>query len=391
MSRNLFIVLSIISLMIGSCTSKENNKTHSDLSDLYYCPMHKEVTSDKPGVCPICQMDLVKKITKEAQPDTTQHAIYLSSDQMRSAQVSTITVNTSKLKKTIAGYLTLELAEDRRKTIAARFNGRIEKLYVAKTGDRINAGQALFEIYSPELVQAQNDYVVLLNNNERQTYTNQMTMAAETKLQLLGVTTEQIEALCRTREIKQNFVYHSPYSGTVLEKRIVEGTYVNEGTILYDIADLSLLWGVSDVFESEARFLKLHNSVNIRLDAYPEEKFAGTVSLIYPVVESVSRTVKVRIELNNRDYRLRPNMYGQMTAESLLPELPVIPETAVLLTGKRALTWVMTSPNHFVRREIILGEKVGDEYTVISGIKAGEVIVKTGGYLIDSESQLTGN
>lgn len=390
MTPYILIVLSILSLTISGCTSKENNKSHSDHTDLYYCPMHKEVTSDKPGVCPICQMDLVKKSRVESAADTMHHSLFLNPDQMRSAQVTTMTVRTSKLKKTITGFTTLEFAEDLRKTIAARFSGRIEKLYVAKTGDRIEAGQALFEIYSPELVQAQNDFVVLLNNKEGQSYTNQMLSAAETKLRLLGVTSDQLETLRRTREIKQNFIYHSPYSGTVIEKKITEGAYVNEGTILYDMADLSLIWGVSDIFESEARFLKLHSTVTIRLDTYPDEKFTGTITLIYPVIEPVSRTIKVRIEINNKDYRLRPKMYGQMIFDSPLPELPVIPETAVLLTGKRALTWVMTSPHHFEQREIMLGEKVGDQYTVLSGITAGEVIVKTGGYLIDSESQLTG-
>jgi Cu(I)/Ag(I) efflux system membrane fusion protein len=298
------------------------------------------------------------------------------------ANVSTIAIKKESLQKDIMSYGYLDFAEQNRKSISARFNGRIDKLYITKTGDIIRKGAPLFEIYSPELVQAQNDFLIALNAN------GNIIQSARKKLELFGLTSAQIQELEKSRDVKTTITYYSPIGGTVIEKKIREGMYVNEGTLLFDIADFSTLWNISEVYESDIAAIHVGSPVKIRLRAYPGKEFDGKVTFISPVVDAQSRTIKVRSELANTSGLLKPQMYGETVHHVSLGTGLFIPADAVINTGKRMVAWVKTSDGMFEARDIALGDKCGNGYKIISGLQEGDEVAVTGGFLIDSESQL---
>jgi membrane fusion protein, copper/silver efflux system len=374
-------------LFLAGCAKKSEAPEAKKQKEYYTCPMHPQIISDKPGVCPICQMDLVKKSGDEQQvnakeQDNMNAMVAISGTKRALANVSTIAIKKVSLQKDIISYGYLDFAEQNRKSISARFNGRIEKLYITKTGDVIRKGAPLFEIYSPELVQAQNDFLIALNANSN------IIQSARKKLELFGLTSTQIQELEKSRDVKTTITYYSPIGGTVIEKKIREGMYVNEGTLLFDIADFSTLWNISEVYESDIAAIHTGNPVKIRLRAYPGKEFDGKVTFISPVVDAQSRTIKVRSEISNSSGLLKPQMYGETVHHVSLGVGLFIPADAVINTGKRMVAWVKTSDGMFEARDITLGDKCGNGFKVISGLQEGDEVAVTGGFLIDSESQL---
>ena len=289
------------------------------------------------------------------------------------------------LQQQVTAYSYLDFVENNRKTISARFNGRIEKLFVDKTGEYIKKGQPLFEIYSPDLVQAQNEYLIALNNSSNST---SLLNATKKKLEIFGLTSEQIQTLEKTREINITLTYFSPISGTVIEKKVQEGAYVNEGTVIYDVAELSTLWNIAEVYENNLSNVKVGSQVKLHLRAYPDEEFNGRVTFIYPVVNSQTRTVKVRSEFSNYGGKLKPQMYGETVFNNSGGQGLLVPADAVIIAGKRAVVWMKVSDGMFEARSVQIGNRFGDKYQIVSGINEGDEIAATGGFLIDSESQL---
>jgi Cu(I)/Ag(I) efflux system membrane fusion protein len=361
-------------------------------ADLYYCPMHPEVTSDKPGVCPICHMDLVKRTDTGASSQSMGNAIMLSDQNITLANVSTIKVGKKKLSGMVKTFGYLDFAEPNRKTISSRFSGRIEKLFANQTGEYIKADSPLFEIYSPDISQAQNDYLIAYRNNKNNSSeTSAMVLnSSRKKLELLGITGKQVKELEQTGEVQLTVTYYSPYSGTVLEKKINEGAYVNEGTALYEIADLSVLWNITEAYISDLSYIKVGDQAEMTMQAYPGEIFKGRITFIYPVANSESRTVKVRSEFVNKGNKLKPQMFTETSFSRSAEEGVTIPDESVIITGERNVVWVRVGDNSFSPRNVQLGAKFGNEYQVLSGLKPGEEIAATGAYLLDSESQLKG-
>jgi membrane fusion protein, copper/silver efflux system len=359
---------------------------------VYYCPMHPEVQSDKPGVCPICHMDLVLK--GQDDDDMAEHMddqLSLNSRKLALAGVSTTVIRSEQLSKDITAYSYLDFAEQNRKIITAKFNGRIEKLYVDRTGEYIKKGQPLFDIYSPDLIQAQSDYLIasssfrnIAGNGNESSIIN----AARQKLLLMGVTEKQIEGLEQSGNVKTTITYYSPSNGTVIEKKVQEGMYVNEGSIIYDVADLSELWSISEILSDDLGLIKEGSTIKMRLQAYPGREFTGRVDLIYPVVNAETRTVKIRSVFPNRENLLKPNMYGETIFSVSTGKGLIIPSEAIIFTGRRNIVWIQTEPGKFQMREIKTGYRMGNNYQVISGLEEGEIIASEGTYLIDSESQL---
>jgi membrane fusion protein, copper/silver efflux system len=389
----LFITITVIAFVISGCSrSDENSKQGSTVvkeKDYWTCSMHPQVHKDGPGVCPICGMELIKKVADEkdepvAGKDMTG-MITLSSKKQILANVSTIVVKKENLQDQVTTYSYMDFVENNRKTISARFNGRIEKLFVDKTGDYIKKGQPLFEIYSPDLVQAQNEYLIALNNSANST---SLLNASKKKLEIFGLTSDQIQTLDRTREVNLTLTYFSPISGTVIEKKVQEGVYVNEGTSIYDVAELSTLWNIAEVYENNLSNVKVGSPVKLHLRAYPGEEFNGRVTFIYPVINSQTRTVKVRSDFSNYGGKLKPQMYGETLFSISGGQGLLVPSDAVIIAGKSAVVWAKTGDGMFEARSVQLGNRFGDKYQIMSGIKEGDEIAATGGFLIDSESQL---
>jgi Cu(I)/Ag(I) efflux system membrane fusion protein len=387
-AKYLLIPFAIILLFVFACSNSDNS--NKDKNEYWTCTMHPQVHKDGPGACPICGMDLIKKVVDDTDRVSTKSdmegMLTLTTDKQILANVSTIKVKKENLKKELIAYSYLDFVEQNRKTIPAKFNGRIEKLFVDKTGDYINKGQALFEIYSPDLVQAQNDYLIALSNSKSDNHL--LLESSKKKLELFGLTSNQIEDLKNSGEIKLTLTYYSPVSGTVIEKKVQEGMYVNEGTAIYEIAELSTLWNIAEVNETDLSTVKVGSNVKLKLKAYPGEEFTGRVSFIYPVINPQTRTVKVRSEFSSQNNKLKPQMYGETIFSADAGAGLLIPADAVIFSGNRNVVWIKTSDRMFEAHNVQIGQKYGDKYQILSGLNEGDEVAASGGFLIDSESQL---
>ncbi|HMN50372.1 MAG TPA: efflux RND transporter periplasmic adaptor subunit [Ignavibacteriaceae bacterium] len=388
MKIKLMISLLATLLIVVACSNSDNSNKNE--KEYWTCTMHPQVHKDGPGACPICGMDLIKKVvedTADVSPKSDMEGmITLTTNKQILANVSTIKIKMENLKKELTAYSYLDFVEQNRKTIPAKFNGRIEKLFVDKTGDYIKKGQPLFEIYSPDLVQAQNDYLIALSNNKNNN--NSLLEASRKKLELFGLTSNQIEDLKNSGKINLTLTYFSPVSGTVIEKKVQEGMYVNEGTAIYEVAELSTLWNIAEINETDLSTVKVGSKVKLKLKAYPGEEFTGRVTFIYPVINPQTRTVKVRSEFSSLNNKLKPQMYGETIFFAEAGTGLLVPADAVIFSGNRNVVWVKTADGMFEARIVQLGQKFGDKYQVLSGINEGDEVAASGGFLIDSESQL---
>jgi Cu(I)/Ag(I) efflux system membrane fusion protein len=386
-TKYLLIPFAVILLFVIACSN--SNDPDKNKNEYWTCTMHPQVHKDGPGTCPICGMDLIKKVIDDTADVSTKSdmegMLTLTADKQILANVSTIKVKKENLKKELTAYSYLDFIEQNRKTIPAKFNGRIEKLFVDKTGDYISKNQPLFEIYSPDLAQAQNEFLIALNSGDTN---SSLIEASKKKLELFGLTSNQIEDLENSGKINLTLTYYSPASGTVIEKKVQEGMYVSEGSPIYEVAELSMLWNIAEVNENDISTVKVGSKVKLKLKAYPGEEFTGRVTFIYPVINQQTRTVKVRSEFSSQNNKLKPQMYGETTFYADAGIGLLVPADAVIFSGNRNVVWIKTSDGMFEARDVQLGQKFGDKYQILTGLNEGEEVTASGGFLIDSESQL---
>lgn len=368
-------------------------ETAQQTGDYYTCPMHPSVKSDRPGACPVCGMALVKK---SAQQDLSEselgdfRSISLSPTQRVLANVSTVKVARENLINSIDAVGVVGYAEPSQATVAARFRGRIEHLTANVTGQKVQKGSPLFGLYSPELVSSQRELLLALKSSGSLTPMQlQLVDASRERLRVhFGLTGTQIDDIERTGEVQSITQFLSPISGTVLRKDVVVGQYVDEGMVLYELADLSRVWVYIDVYEKDLRFIKVGQNVELSTGAYPGETFKGAVTFIDPVVDSDSRTVRIRTEFQNSEERLKPNMFVTARIQYQVNNAMVIPRVSLLSTGKRNVVWMEAAENRFEPRDVVPGVSTQTKIEILKGLREGDVIAATGGYLIDSESAL---
>jgi Cu(I)/Ag(I) efflux system membrane fusion protein len=368
----------------------------------YTCPMHPFILKDKPGACPICGMDLVKKsagTAADAQELERLGQVAVSATQRVMANVAIIHAAVKPLNKEVAATGIVAYDQRRQARVTAWVAGRIDSLLVNAVGDVVSKERPVAQLYSPDLVSAQQEYLLALRSRERFKDSavpsisqggEGLVASARQRLLLMGVKEHQIDGLEKSGQAAIKLPVYTPLAGVVIEKNALEGQYVNVGDPLLTVADLSSVWVEAEVYESDMAAVKAGQKVEITAPAWPGTTFTGRVLMVYPFLDPRTRTVKVRIEIANPGMRLKPEMFVQALIRLPLPAAVVVPATALMDTGKRQVVWIQVQDGVFEPREVQAGVRVGDEVQILKGLAKGEVIAATGAYLIDSESQLRG-
>lgn len=376
----------------GSSNGKTvHNHTTEEKGKMWTCSMHPQIMQPEPGDCPICGMDLIP--AEAGAEGLAANQFKLTKNAMALANVQTTVIgNAISTDNTIT--LSGKIAENEKSNAVqvSYFAGRIERLNVNFTGEKIRKGQLLATVYSPELVKAQQELLTAASVKENQP---ELYNAVRNKLKLWKLSENQINQIEKTGKVKENFPVYATVSGTVSEKLVEQGDYVSQGQALLKIANLNSVWANFDVYENQISNFKVGQDISITTNAYPNETFKAKVSFINPVLNQETRTVTMRAVLNNSKGKFKPAMFvtGKVEAtEKQTKEQLSIPATAVLWTGKRSVVYVKPDASKpvFEMREVVLGGKAGDNYQVEKGIKSGEEIVTNGIFTIDASAQLQG-
>lgn len=375
------------------------------VGDVYTCPMHPQIIQDRPGQCPICGMDLVKKSELGKDEISTDHelgdvnlnTVKLSPSQQVLANVQTVEVRTMQFQgeKTFNGYV--KINESKFAHISTAVSGKIVNMFVNFEGQMVRKGQKVLEIYSPELVSTQKEYLLALNNF-RQVKKSGNIIAIEQaqslinsgreRLLLWEMTPAQIEHLESTGEVKTTTIQYSRYSGVVTKKLVHVGHWASAGEDIYDIADLSTVWVVANIYEAEIQYVKNGQTADIYSSAYPDEIMRAKINFINPIFNPDSRTLEVRIDVNNSNMKLKPDMYVKVKINTYATQTIGVPKNAVIRTGEHNIVYIEKEKGIYEPREVSISYENDGYYAITSGLKEGEIVVTSGGFLIDSESQI---
>jgi Cu(I)/Ag(I) efflux system membrane fusion protein len=394
------LIYFIINQLIGISNNRHistSNDQHIE-SSIYTCSMHPQIRQKEPGKCPICGMDLIP-LTSRNDTDSDNPFIYtMSPEAIALANVQTAKV--SYLTPEYEIYLTGKIAPNEKKlaVITANYSGRIEKLFVDFTGQAVTKGEKMATIYSPELVTAQRELIEAAKNKQ---VNPSLYNAVREKLRLWKITEKQIAAIESNGEVMTELDVYADISGIVMTRNVSTGDYVNRGSVLFEIVDLSSIWVMLDAYEQDLALVKIGSKVNFTVASLPGKEFTSTVTFIDPLINPQTRTASVRAEANNPELQLKPEMFvkGKIKAQfSAQAELKgkslLISKTSVLWTGTRSVVYVKVQGSEFPAfemRDIVLGPRAGDFYIVEKGLKEGEEIVTNGVFAIDAAAQLSGN
>lgn len=401
MKSALFSWVSICVLLLAFLSPVSGHGGHSSHShsaeseQMYTCSMHPQVRSTNPqDRCPICGMALVA-VTTGAQTDDEAVQIEFSGRALALLNIQTMPVIRGHAQHSIEVSGQLEFAEDLLHTISAWSGGRIERLMVNYSGEHVNAGEPLVELYSPELLVAQQELLQALRYAEAEgprfiQDSSQLTLqAARRRLNLAGLTEQQITELIEQGQPSDRITIVAPASGVVLSRAARQGDYVMAGDTLLSLVDTSRFWAVLEVYERDSDSLSVSSEVEVYLPALGRT-VEGQVISIAPQINPQTRTRQVRVSVENPDGLLAAGMFVSSRIKTEREDSLLIPDSAPLLTGQRAVVYVQNEPGQFAARTIELGRKVDGQYTVTGGLDAGELVVSRGAFRIDSELQLRG-
>ncbi len=376
---------------------------------LWTCSMHPFIIKDKPGSCPICGMELIKKIDsatdggtqtaeQKQQADMAGH-VSLSPTQRVMANVATIEAQPAPLNKEINAVGIVQFDQSRQAKVTAWIAGRIDRLNVSTVGAIVSKDKPVAELYSPDLLATQQEYLLAVKSREQLKNSpipsiaqngEGLVASAKQRLMLFGVKESQIADLEKAGKPNIRLPIYTPLSGVVMEKMVQQGQYVNTGEVLFNIADLSRVWVEIEVYENEFPNVHIGQPVEIRSQSFPGKPFSGKISFIYPFLDPKTRTVKARVEMPNPGLKLKPDMFVNATIKIPLGSAIVLPVTAVMDSGKSQTVWVESSAGMFEPRMVQVGQRSDDKIQILSGIRKGDKVAVSGAYLIDSESQLKG-
>lgn len=405
-------------------------------ADIWTCSMHPQIRLPQAGTCPICSMPLVPA---GGPVSATEHPMLELSEHARAmASVETVPIQRRPMQRAIRVVGKVQYNEATLANITTRVEGYVERLFVDYTGIEVKAGDHLVEIYSPDLVLAEQELLLALNSQQNAP----LVASAKRKLLLWGLTSQQLDDLVRDKKVSDRITLFSPIRGTVTEKMVVQQAMVKPGEMLYRLANLESVWVYLDVYESELPWVQYGQTVTVESEAYPGRRLTGRVWFISPVLNEETRTVRVLLNIDNTDRTLKPGMYvsaviraelladghpaptgveGQWSCPMhplvILPQggqCPVckmnlvqipgtpagdhaaspaplaVPVTAVLDSGVRKLVYVQRSRGQFTPVEIVTGPRTDDAYPVLSGLSEGDRVAVRGSFLLDSQSQIRG-
>ena len=415
----------------------------------YHCPMHPTMVSDKAGDCPICGMrlvpmeepsapaaapapapapkktvwrstmnpnevsdrprkdsmgmDMVAVEPEEAPPQAAAAevpglaAVHLTAQKRQLIGVRTSDVVRAPFLRTTraVGHVTFD--ETRLRHVHAKIAGYVEKLHANATGEVVREGQPLVEIYSPELLASQQEFLVALQSRTRTggssipsvaSSGDDLVASARRRLELYDLSDEQIREIERSGRVQRTVTLYAPISGTILERQVTEGQRIEPEMELLRMADLSRVWVVASVYEYELPFVRLGQKAIVKLAYVPDRTFEGQVALVYPVLDAATRTAQVRIEVPNPDRELKPDMYADVTLIADLGERTAVPAGAVMDTGARSVVFVDKGDGYFEPRNVKIGLRLQDEYEVLDGLVPGEKVLTSANFFVDSESKL---
>jgi Cu(I)/Ag(I) efflux system membrane fusion protein len=363
----------------------------------YRHPMNPEVTSPVPAKDEM-GMDYVPVYADAGPGGEPSGTVTIDPVTVQNIGVRTAPAEKRTLSHTIHTLGRIDYDEERLTRFHPKTEGWIEKLHVSRTGQRVERGMILLSIYSPQLVSSQQEYLLALKNFQAlkdSPYTDirkgaeELVSITRGRLELLDVPEHQLRELEETGKVKKSLQINSPFRGVVLAVGAREGQYVTPKTELYRIADLSRVWAYVDVYENELAWVQVGDEAEMQVKSLPGRTFRGKISYVYPYLERKTRTVKVRLEFENSDLALKPNMFVNVT---LFPkrqvDAVVIPGEAVIRSGMREKVFVVRGPGKFEPREVKTGVVSGGLVQVIEGVSAGEEVVTSAQFLIDSESKL---
>src|SRR5947209_4440785 len=436
-AQRLTLFIALVALLFSAATAgcvKKGATGKPNNVDYYTCTMHPSVHSKDPGKCPICSMDLVpvmKKESGEATPHPQGEEIKggekkapggqmqgmpgmpgMKEGQMKGGEkpsefvvpverqqqigVRYAKVERKPLRHTIRAVGLIVPDKTRNWQFVSRVDGYVQKLQVTGPGEVVDKNAPLMSIYSPDLLSSEREFVELLrmrdeakSKDARET-PQRLIESAKRRLQLWNVTSEQIAELEKTRKATDTLTLLSPFRGVVQSVPVEQGKSVKMGDMLVEVADLSVVWMWAEFYENELSMLQAGQKIAVTAKSYPGQNFDGTISLINPFLDEMKRTAKVRIDIPNPDFKLRPGMYVNAELAMNMGEALTVPVSAVMPTGTRNIVFVDKGGGKLEPRIVQLGTKYGDSYEVQSGLHEGEQVVASANFLIDAESKVQG-
>jgi Cu(I)/Ag(I) efflux system membrane fusion protein len=384
-------------LIFGGTSRQATDEHRHELEEvagevIWTCSMHPQIRQNEPGDCPICGMDLIP-LEGDHDDEIDPMAVSMSPTAMQLASISTAIVGTMDPVKSVR--LNGKVQEDERLVFSqtSHVPGRIENLAVNFTGEQVKKGQVIATVYSPELVTAQNELFEAQKFKETQPA---LFNSAKEKLKNWKLSETQIENMLKSGAPTETFEVRADVSGYVTKKMVNPGEYIGKGEPIYQIADLSKVWVLFDVYESDMGWIKKGDKVEFTVASLPGKTFTGSISFLDPVIDPQTRVAKARVEIANPGLELKPEMFVSGTVQAKLPKKSnavVVPKTAVMWTGKRSVVYVKSATEqgvNFTMREVTLGPALGESYIINDGLKTGEEIAIHGTFSIDAAAQLAG-
>jgi Cu(I)/Ag(I) efflux system membrane fusion protein len=356
----------------------------------YTCPMHPSIQSADPGTCPLCGMDL----TPVTKAEMASGVIHIDAARRQRIGVRIGEVERRSLTTVVRAVGATAYDESRVRDVTLKLGGWVERLHVDETGQPVRRGQPMLEIYSPELLAAQKDYLIALRSRELASSSgapdraDYLVRAARERLRLWDISDAELDRLAETGEPRQRVPLLAPYSGFVIEKNVVEGASVMAGQQVFRIADLGRIWVEADVYEQDLPLIEVGQPATVTLPSVRGMSREGKVSYVYPFLDAATRTGKIRIELENSDQMLKPAMYADVELRIERGETLVVPDEAIVQTGPRQLVFLDLGDGRFRPKEVEVGPRNGDWVEIREGLKEGDRIVVSANFLVAAESRI---